>query len=57
LAALRASRISSNLNQLARAAHTGSLPITPETEEDLAEACAAIVAIREELLRALGTRT
>ena len=57
LAALGASRISSNLNQLARAAHTGSLPITPETEEDLAEACAAIVAIREDLLRALGTRT
>lgn len=54
LGALGASRLSSNLNQLARAAHTGSLPVTPDTEAVLAEACQAILTMRAELLTALG---
>ena len=54
LAALGSSRISNNLNQLAKAANSGSLPITPETEEFLAEACGAVQDVRNELLRALG---
>lgn len=54
LAELGRSRLASNLNQLARAANTGSLPVTPETEEDLARACATVAEIRRELLRALG---
>jgi len=54
LAALGSSRLSSNLNQLAKAVNTGSLPVTPETEEDLREACAAVLVMREELLNALG---
>ncbi|MEM7547870.1 MAG: plasmid mobilization relaxosome protein MobC [Pseudomonadota bacterium] len=54
LEALGSSRISSNLNQLAKAANSGSLPITPETEEFLAEACEAVQDIRNGLLRALG---
>lgn len=54
LAALGQSRISSNLNQLARAVNTGTLPVHPETEEELRSACAEIAAIRHELLRALG---
>lgn len=41
LGALGGSRLSQNLNQLARAVNTGSLPVTPETERDLSEACAA----------------
>lgn len=53
LAALGASRLSNNLNQLARAVNTGSLPVTPETEHDLAEACAAIQDMRRDLLTAL----
>lgn len=54
LAELGRSRLANNLNQLARAANTGSLPVTPETEEELARACAAVAEIRQELLRALG---
>lgn len=53
LAALGASRVSNNLNQLAKAVNTGSLPVTPETELDLTEACAAIQEMRRELLSAL----
>lgn len=47
-------RLASNLNQLARAANIGTLPVTPEVEEDLAKACAAVIAMRAELMRALG---
>lgn len=54
LAALGASRIASNLNQLAKAANSGSLPITPETEAMLREACAATLAMRRALIQALG---
>jgi hypothetical protein len=54
MGALGQSRLSSNLNQLAKAVHTGSLPVTPETEADLKEACREVSAMRAELLRALG---
>ncbi|MBQ4826707.1 plasmid mobilization relaxosome protein MobC [Leisingera sp. HS039] len=56
LAALGQSRISSNLNQLARAVNTGILPVHPETEEELKEACGEIAAMRADLLRALGKK-
>lgn len=54
LGALGASRLSSNLNQLAKAVNTGSLPVTPETEADLKKACREVSAMRADLLRALG---
>ena len=54
LGALGQSRLSSNLNQLAKAVNTGSLPVTPETEADLKEACRDVSAMRADLLRALG---
>lgn len=54
LALLGASRIASNLNQLAKAANTGILPVGPETDADLREACAAVVAMRAALMKALG---
>ena len=54
LGALGASRLSANLNQLAKAVNTGSLPVTPETEEELRRACAAVIAMREDILNALG---
>ncbi len=54
LGALGGSRLSSNLNQLAKAVNTGSLPVTPETEADLQEACREVKALRDDLLRALG---
>lgn len=53
LGALGGSRLSSNLNQLAKAVNTGSLPVTPETEADIREACREVVKIRLDLIRAL----
>ncbi len=54
LAALGSSRLSSNMNQVARAVHTGSLPVTPDTENELQKACADIAAMRHMLVKALG---
>jgi hypothetical protein len=54
LGALGQSRLSSNLNQLAKAVNTGSLPVTPETEAELRQACREVSDLRDELLRALG---
>lgn len=54
LGELGRSRLANNLNQLARAVNTGSLPVTPETEAALLEACAEIQQIRAELVKALG---
>lgn len=56
LAALGGSRLSSNLNQLARAVNTGTLPVHPEIENELREACADIARMRAELIEALGLR-
>jgi len=56
LALLGQSRLSSNLNQLARAVNLGVLPVTPETDEDLRAACRAVVEIRGLLMTALGTK-
>ena len=54
LAKLGASRFASNLNQLAKAANSGSLPVTPETESALQAACRDIRAIKRLLMAALG---
>jgi len=54
MGALGAARLSANLNQLAKAVNTGSLPVTPETEAELHEACCKIADMRADLLRALG---
>ncbi|MEO1310090.1 MAG: hypothetical protein AAFV51_03865 [Pseudomonadota bacterium] len=54
LGALGQSRLASNMNQIAKAANVGALPISPELEADLAEACAAIQEMRRELIAALG---
>lgn len=55
LGALGKSRLSQNLNQIARAANTGSLPVSPELEGELRQACADVETLRKELLRALGS--
>ncbi len=55
LASFGGSPLSDNLNQLARAVNTGTLPVHPEIEAELREACADIAAMRGELLRALGS--
>lgn len=54
LAALGQSRIANNVNQLAKAVNIGTLPVTPETEQDIGEACSAVKAMRADLMRALG---
>ena len=54
LALLGQSRISSNLNQIAKAANMGTLPITPDVEDDLKEACSHVSEIRNALVHALG---
>jgi hypothetical protein len=47
-------RIANNLNQLAKAVNSGSLPLTPETEKSLQEACAGVQWLRTTLMQALG---
>ena len=56
LGMLGASRLPSNINQLAKAANTGSLPVTPETEAALKRAAYDIACMRELLLKALGQK-
>jgi hypothetical protein len=56
LACLGASRIASNLNQLAKAANTGSLYFDLGTKVALNAACGDIRAMRQLLMQALGMR-
>ncbi|WP_276719452.1 hypothetical protein [Pseudooceanicola nitratireducens] len=52
--ALGQSRLSQNMNQLAKAVNSGSLPVTPETEAEIKESCREISEMRAALLAALG---
>jgi len=54
LAMLGSSRLSQNMNQLAKAAHVGNLPLRDEVERDLNKACGDIQMMRVILMRALG---
>lgn len=54
LAKLGQSRLSSNLNQLARLANLGALPVTPDTETAIIEAAEDIALMRKLLIEALG---
>jgi hypothetical protein len=54
LGELGRARLANNLSQLAKAANTGSLPVTPETEKALREACADVKAMRGALMQGLG---
>ncbi|QLH40624.1 MAG: hypothetical protein HWD60_19135 [Defluviicoccus sp.] len=56
LAALGQSRLAGNVNQLAKAANSGSLPLDEETRRDLRSACADIAAMKRLLMDALGIR-
>ena len=56
LGALGQSRLSANMNQIAKAANTGSLPVTPELESELKAACNDIATMRQGLLKALGLK-
>ncbi len=48
------SRIANNLNQLAKAMNMGALPVTPDTESDIKQACTHIQTIKNLLMNALG---
>ena len=54
LALLGQSRLANNVNQLAKAAHSGSLPLSPDTERALKEAASDIAEMRRLLLEALN---
>lgn len=54
LGVLGQSRISQNINQLAKAANSGSLPVNHEVIEELNDACRAIRFVRETLIKAIG---
>jgi hypothetical protein len=56
LAQLGASRLPNNLNQLAKAANVGTLPVNAETERELQRACQDVAAMRVMLMRGLGLR-
>ncbi|MCG6867434.1 MAG: hypothetical protein LJE91_01515 [Gammaproteobacteria bacterium] len=57
LAALGASRLSSNLNHLAKSANMGTLDVSRNVEQELEDACGAVLAMRDALLMALGLKT
>ncbi len=56
LGALGKSRIASNINQLAKAANSGSLPVTGEIVTGLNESVAAIKWMKETLIRSLSIK-
>lgn len=56
LGTLGKSRISQNINQLAKAANSGSLPVNKEVIEGLNDACEAIKWMRQTLIKAMGLK-
>ena len=54
LGLLGQSRLANNVNQLAKAANTGSLPVTPEVESALVSAMRDITIMRSLLIQALN---
>lgn len=54
LGKLGESRLASNVNQLAKAANSGSLPVTTDTEKALQTACDDVRTMRILLMQALG---
>jgi hypothetical protein len=57
LAALGQSRLSSNMNQLAKAANIGVLDVSPDVEQQLQDAAMAVLAMRDALFTALGLKS
>lgn len=56
LGKLGQSRLAANMNQIAKAANTGTLPVTPELTRELEEACQEVRLLREALISALGVK-
>ena len=49
-------RLSNNLNQLAKACNSGLLSVTDETEQNINQACEDVKLMRECLIQALGLK-
>jgi transcriptional regulator of met regulon len=56
LAALGRARLSNNLNEIAKAAKVGALPVTPELIQELTDTCNEIREMRKMLMKALGLK-
>ncbi len=56
LGALGKSRIASNINQLARAANSGSLPVNQDVLKSLLEAVRGVAWMREKLIEGMGIK-
>ncbi|MBL3589958.1 MAG: plasmid mobilization relaxosome protein MobC [gamma proteobacterium endosymbiont of Lamellibrachia anaximandri] len=56
LGALGQSRIASNINQLAKAANSGSLPVNEEVLNSLKDAVLAIQWMRDTLIKGMGVK-
>ena len=56
IGALGQSRISANINRLAKAANSGSLPVNHDVVESLNESVTAIQWMRDTLIKALGLK-
>jgi hypothetical protein len=56
LAELGRSRLSANLNQLAKAVNMGTLDVSQEVERELQAACRAVITMRDTLIGALGLK-
>lgn len=54
LGKLGQSRLPQNMNQIAKAANLGTLPVLPETEEEIRQACYDIAVMRMMIMKALG---
>lgn len=54
LGLLGQSRLANNINQLAKSANSGSLPVTPEVEEALMTAVSEVSQMRNLLIQALN---
>ncbi|MDA0739672.1 MAG: plasmid mobilization relaxosome protein MobC [Nitrospirae bacterium] len=54
LGELGRSRLANNVNQLAKSANSGSLEVSPDTEQALQNACSDIRWMRHTLIAALG---
>lgn len=56
LGELGKSRLASNMNQIAKAANQGTLPVTSDLQDELSEACADIRMMRDALISSLGIK-
>ena len=56
LGLLGSSRISQNMNQIAKAANMGALPVTTELQRELHDACKDIQLMRDALIEAIGIK-